>query len=147
MRPQTDLTFFLSFFLSFFLIFLLSFFLLVFRSFASPTGNGQQAAIFSSDATGATTAPIVDALSTIVGRINLNVQCSRSPDVFPFSGRRSSAMGTMSVSEALKSFSVETVIALKESNATSKAAAAGLEATSKFLAPVSDAASPLTLVA
>ena len=82
-----------------------------------------------------------------MGRINLNVQCSRSPDVFPFSGRRSSAMGTMSVSEALKSFSVETVIALKESNATSKAAAAGLEATSKFLAPVSDAASPLTLVA
>ncbi len=47
-------------------------------------------------------------------------------------------MGTMSVSEALKSFSVETVVAFKESNAVSKAVVTGLEASSKFLAPVTD---------
>ena len=35
--------------------------------------------------------PLVDSLSSIVGRININVQCGRSPDVVPFSGRRSSA--------------------------------------------------------
>ena len=51
--------------------------------------NGQQAALFTTDAAAA--APLLDALSTIVGRVNLNAQCGRSPDVVPFSGRRSSA--------------------------------------------------------
>ena len=55
--------------------------------------NGQQAAIFTSSSDSA--APLVDTLSSIVGRININAQCGRSPDVVPFSGRRSSAMGTM----------------------------------------------------
>jgi acyl-CoA reductase-like NAD-dependent aldehyde dehydrogenase len=77
-----------------------------FRDVSEVTGaikaswNGQQASIFTADAEAA--APLVDTLSTVVGRINLNVQCGRSPDVVPFSGRRSSAQGTMSVSEALR---------------------------------------------
>jgi len=53
--------------------------------------NGQQAAIFTSDAAAA--APLADALATVVGRININAQCGRSPDTVPFSGRRSSAQG------------------------------------------------------
>ncbi|KAH8051444.1 aldehyde dehydrogenase [Aureococcus anophagefferens] len=53
--------------------------------------NGQQAALFTEDPVAA--APLVDALSTIVGRVNVNMQCARGPDAFPFSGRRSSAMG------------------------------------------------------
>ena len=98
--------------------------------------NGQQAAVFTTAPDGGDAANLLDTLSTIVGRVNINVQCSRSPDVFPFSGRRSSAMGTMSVSEALKYFSVETVVAYKEDNAASAEAVKGIEAKSSFLAPV-----------
>ena len=61
--------------------------------------------------------PLLDILSTAVGRVNVNTQCGRSPDVVPFSGRRSSAMGTMSVSQALREFSIETVVAAKASPA------------------------------
>ncbi|KAH8071350.1 aldehyde dehydrogenase [Aureococcus anophagefferens] len=55
--------------------------------------NGQQAALFTEDPVAA--APLVDALSTIVGRVNVNMQCARAR-AFPFSGRRSPAMGAMS---------------------------------------------------
>ena len=96
--------------------------------------NGQQAAIFTSDAAAA--APLVDTLSTIVGRININAQCGRSPDAVPFSGRRSSAMGTMSVAEALRSFSIETVVAYPAADATSKTVAHGLDGCTRFLAPL-----------
>lgn len=96
--------------------------------------NGQQAAIFTRDPKAA--APLVDMLSTVVGRINLNAQCSRGPDAFPFSGRRSSAMGTMSVTEALRAFSVETIIAFPE-NEENCALAEGLDAAgANFLAPL-----------
>ena len=94
---------------------------------------GQQAAIFSSSA--ATAAPLIDLLSTAVGRININTQCGRSPDVFPFSGRRSSALGTLSVTEALNAFSVETVLACKE-NAVNKALVADAGSLSNFLADI-----------
>ena len=73
---------------------------------------GQQAAIFANDASDVS--PFVDMLGTVVGRINLNTQCGRSPDSLPFSGRRSSAVGTMSVTETLKAFSIETLVASKE---------------------------------
>lgn len=96
--------------------------------------NGQQASIFTNDSKAA--APLVDALSSIVGRININAQCGRSPDVVPFSGRRSSAMGTMSVCEALRSFSIETVVAYPATHATSKRVATGLDACTRFLAPL-----------
>lgn len=92
--------------------------------------NGQQAAIFTSSAE--TAAPLVDALSTIVGRINFNAACARSPDVVPFSARRSSAMGTMSVTEALRAFSIETVIAYPAKDAAAKAVCMGLESTTNF---------------
>lgn len=94
---------------------------------------GQQAAIFSTSA--ATTAPLVDLLSTAVGRININTQCGRSPDVFPFSGRRSSALGTLSVTEALNAFSIETVVAFKAVPANSDLVAEA-ETISNFLAPI-----------
>jgi len=96
--------------------------------------NGQQAALFTASAEAA--APLVDALSTIVGRININAQCGRSPDSVPFSGRRSSAMGTMSVTEALRAFSVETVVAYPAKDAASAAVAAGLDSRAAFFAPI-----------
>ena len=87
--------------------------------------NGQQASIFTSDAKAA--APLIDTLSTVVGRINLNMQCGRSPDVVPFSGRRSSAQGTMSVAEALRAFSIETVVAYSAKDKTSGSVALALD--------------------
>lgn len=48
-----------------------------------------------------------------VGRINLNSQCQRGPDTFPFSGRKDSAEGTLSVSDALRVFSIRTIVAAK----------------------------------
>jgi len=73
---------------------------------------GQQAAIFTKDV--AKCGELVDILSTTVGRINLNTQCARSPDVLPFSARRSSGLGTLSVTEALETFCVQTVVACQE---------------------------------
>ena len=96
--------------------------------------NGQQAALFTNDAEAA--APIVDALSTVVGRINLNAQCGRSPDVVPFSGRRSSAQGTMSVTEALRAFSIETVVAYTAKDEAAARVAVGLDAHAAMFAPV-----------
>jgi glyceraldehyde-3-phosphate dehydrogenase (NADP+) len=95
--------------------------------------NGQQTAIFTRSPKAA--APLVDMLSSIVGRINLNSQCSRGPDVFPFSGRRSSAMGTMSVTEALRAFSVEVLLAFPE-NDTNRTLAEGIEREAKFFQPI-----------
>merc|ERR1712032_565293 len=77
---------------------------------------GQQAAIFTSQEKGESFSELTDlldacALSTC--RVNLNVQCSRGPDCYPFAGRRSSAMGTISVTEVLRAVSVETMVASK----------------------------------
>lgn len=100
---------------------------------ARDSWNGQQAAIFTKDPHAA--APLVDMLSSIVGRINLNSQCSRGPDVFPFSGRRSSAMGTMSVTEALRAFSVEVIVAFPE-NSVNKTLAQGIQSQANFFQPL-----------
>ena len=77
---------------------------------------GQQVAIFTSEDETETTANILDKFSSVFGKININNQCGRSPDSLPFSGRRSSALGIMSVSEALKEFSIPTVVTYKDRN-------------------------------
>merc|ERR1711904_241963 len=102
---------------------------------ARDSWNGQQAAIFTKDPHAA--APLVDMLSSIVGRINLNSQCSRGPDVFPFSGRRSSALGTMSVTEAIRAFSVEVIVAFPET-ADNKRLAEGMAEEANFFQPIRD---------
>jgi len=94
---------------------------------------GQQAAIFTKSVY--TAGPLIDVLSTAVGRININTQCGRSPDSFPFSGRRSSALGTLSVTEALRTFSIETVLAGKQ-NELNDELMRGAETSSNFLAPL-----------
>jgi glyceraldehyde-3-phosphate dehydrogenase (NADP+) len=94
---------------------------------------GQQAAVFTSDAHAS--APLVDVLSTVVGRININTQCGRSPDTFPFSGRRSSALGTMSVTEAIRAFSTETVVAAKH-DAKNEGILKAYEKETRFLQPL-----------
>eukprot|EP01040_Poterioochromonas_malhamensis_P016333 gene16333-18516_t len=102
-------------------------------SYIHKTPFGQQAAVFTKDSDAAS--PLIDILSTSVGRININTQCGRSPDTLPFSGRRSSALGTMSVSEALKTFSIETVIAGKHT-VTNEEILKDLEQKTNFFSPL-----------
>lgn len=73
---------------------------------------GQQVSIFSQDADSISI--LLDTLAHQVGRINLNSQCQRSPDTFPFNGRKDSADGTLSVNEALYAFSVDSVVVTKQ---------------------------------
>ncbi|SIT40618.1 hypothetical protein BN2475_270006 [Paraburkholderia ribeironis] len=47
-------------------------------------------------------------------RVNLNSQCQRGPDVFPFAGRKDSAEGTLSATDALRAFSIRSMVAAKE---------------------------------
>jgi glyceraldehyde-3-phosphate dehydrogenase (NADP+) len=75
---------------------------------------GQQASVFGSTSRGI--AHIMDALVNQVCRININSQCQRSPDTFPFNGRKNSAEGTQSVVDALRVFSIRTVVSARESN-------------------------------
>lgn len=100
---------------------------------------GQQVSIFTNQ-DAAMASNIIDRFSSVFGKINLNSQCGRSPDTLPFSGRRSSAMGVMSVSHALKEFSVPTVIAYKENKELANTKlAADVETYSKFLQSVARA--------
>ena len=73
---------------------------------------GQQASIFSTSAD--RIAALIDPLVNQVCRVNINSQCQRGPDVFPFTGRKDSAEGTLSVSDALRVFSIRTLVAAKQ---------------------------------
>lgn len=72
---------------------------------------GQQVSIFGNDTK--TIARLIDIFSNQVGRINLNTQSQRGPDSFPFNGRKDSAEGTLSVQDALRVFSIRTLVATK----------------------------------
>lgn len=80
--------------------------------------HGQQVSIFSNNAE--EIAKLIDPLTNQVSRLNINCQCQRGPDVFPFTGRKDSAEGTLSVVDALRSFSIRTLVAAKL-NDTNKA--------------------------
>jgi glyceraldehyde-3-phosphate dehydrogenase (NADP+) len=72
---------------------------------------GQQLSIFGKDSR--RIGRLIDAFASQVGRINLNTQCQRGPDSFPFNGRKDSAEGTLSVADALRVFSIRTLVAAK----------------------------------
>ena len=93
---------------------------------------GQQVSIFTSSEHEAT-AQLIDRFSTVFGKININSQCSRSPDSAPFSGRRSSAMGVMSVMSALHEFSIPTVVSYKDDETNNEELIKGVAPHSKFL--------------
>ena len=80
--------------------------------------HGQQVSIFSSNAD--EIASLVDPLVNQVSRVNINVQCQRGPDTFPFTGRKDSAEGTLSVTAALRAFSIRSMIATKVPDANKK---------------------------
>ncbi|MEO5775432.1 MAG: NADP-dependent glyceraldehyde-3-phosphate dehydrogenase [Flavobacterium sp.] len=73
---------------------------------------GQQVSLFGKDIK--TIAPLIDTLVNLVCRVNLNSSCQRGPDVYPFTGRKDSAVGTLSIHDALRSFSIRTFVASKD---------------------------------
>lgn len=70
---------------------------------------GQQASIYGRDPV--RVGSLIDGLANQVARINLNSQCQRGPDSFPFTGRKDSAEGTLSIVDALRAFSIRTMVA------------------------------------
>ncbi|MBO9666175.1 MAG: aldehyde dehydrogenase family protein [Bdellovibrio sp.] len=76
----------------------------------SPYGN--QASLFGENPQDMGT--MIDHLSNQVCRININSQCQRGPDVYPFTGRKNSAEGTLSVYDALRAFSIRCMVAAKQ---------------------------------
>ncbi|MEO8148986.1 MAG: NADP-dependent glyceraldehyde-3-phosphate dehydrogenase [Bacteroidia bacterium] len=79
---------------------------------------GQQVSIFGTDADAISN--IIDPLVNQVCRVNINSQCQRGPDVYPFNGRKDSAEGTLSVSDALRVFSIRTLVAAKNNDLNRK---------------------------
>jgi glyceraldehyde-3-phosphate dehydrogenase (NADP+) len=104
-------------------------------SYGKDGAYGQQVSIFVSEKETKTASLLLDRFSTVFGKININSQCARSPDTLPFSGRRSSAMGVMSVKDALREFSIPTVVAYKDS-AVNTRIVQEIEAASTFLQPL-----------
>ena len=75
---------------------------------------GQQVSLFGRNIK--QIAPLVDTLVNLVCRVNLNSSCQRGPDIFPFTGRKNSAVSTLSVRDALRSFSIRTFVAAKDND-------------------------------
>ena len=79
---------------------------------------GQQVSIFGTD--DKNIAELIDPLVNQVCRVNINSQCQRGPDSYPFNGRKDSAEGTLSVSDALRVFSIRTMVASKDNELNRK---------------------------
>ena len=75
---------------------------------------GQQVSLFGRDVR--KIGPLIDILANLVCRVNLNSACQRGPDVYPFTGRKNSAVSTLSVYDALRSFSIRTFVASKDNS-------------------------------
>ena len=75
---------------------------------------GQQVSIFGTDSRNI--AKFIDAFVNQLGRININAQSQRGPDTFPFNGRKDSAEGTLSIADALRVFSMRTLVATKNTD-------------------------------
>jgi glyceraldehyde-3-phosphate dehydrogenase (NADP+) len=100
--------------------------------YVTTSDHGQQVSIFGSDP--AVIGELVDPLVNQVCRVNINCQCQRGPDVFPFAGRKDSAEGTLSVTDALRAFSIRSMVAAKQTD-SSKALLDAIvsDHTSKFI--------------
>jgi glyceraldehyde-3-phosphate dehydrogenase (NADP+) len=84
-----------------------------FFDFVAGSNYGQQASLFGNDP--AKIGALIDKLANQVCRINLNSQCQRGPDSLPFTGRKDSAEMTLSITDALRAFSIRSLVAA-ESN-------------------------------
>jgi len=76
--------------------------------------HGQQVSLFTNNAS--ELASLIDPLVNQVSRVNINCQCQRGPDTFPFTGRKDSAEATLSVPDALRAFSIRSMVATKQTD-------------------------------
>ncbi|MGM0496404.1 MAG: NADP-dependent glyceraldehyde-3-phosphate dehydrogenase [Bacteroidota bacterium] len=74
---------------------------------------GQQVSVFGKNPD--TIASLIDPLVNQTARVNINSLCQRGPDTLPFTGRKDSAKATLSVFDALRVFSIRSVVAGKNS--------------------------------
>lgn len=84
-------------------------------AYIAESNYGQQASLFGSDPE--QLAALIDPLVNQVCRVNINTKCQRGPDSFPFTGRKDSAEGTLSVHDALRAFSIRTMVAARDESA------------------------------
>jgi glyceraldehyde-3-phosphate dehydrogenase (NADP+) len=98
---------------------------------AEASDYGQQLSLFGADPK--RLGELIDPFTNLVARVNLNAQCQRGPDMFPFTGRKDSAIGTLSIYDALRSFSIRAMVAAPEKDAP-LLVALGKTQHSKFLA-------------
>ncbi len=83
-----------------------------FLEFVAESNYGQQVSLFGRDPRAL--ARLIDPLANQVCRINLNAQCQRGPDTLPFTGRKDSAEATLSISDALRCFSIRSLVATQD---------------------------------
>ena len=84
-----------------------------FLDFVTRSNYGQQVSLFGRDHE--KMARLIDALVNQVCRVNLNAQCQRGPDTLPFTGRKDSAEATLSISDALRCFSIRSLVSTQAS--------------------------------
>ncbi len=82
--------------------------------YVTESNYGQQVSLFGTNPQ--MLAELIDPLVNQVCRVNVNSQCQRGPDAFPFTGRKDSAEGTLSVSDALRVFTIRTLVAARETD-------------------------------
>ncbi len=80
-------------------------------TYMTQSDYGQQASVFGRDPDAV--ARLADRLIHHVGRVNINCQCQRSPDTIPFTGRKDSAEGSLSVSDIVQVFTVPSLVTMK----------------------------------
>jgi len=83
-------------------------------AYISESNYGQQVSLFSQNPN--SLAPLIDSLVNQVCRVNINTKCQRGPDVLPFVGRKDSAVSTLSVHDALRTFSIRTMVAFRSTD-------------------------------
>lgn len=87
-------------------------------NYVSESNYGQQVSLFSKNSK--SLAPLIDSLVNQVCRVNINTKCQRGPDVLPFVGRKDSAVSTLSVHDALRTFSIRTLVAFRSNASNDK---------------------------
>ncbi len=76
---------------------------------------------------------VVDTMAYQVGRVNINTPDKRGPDVLPFGGKKDSGMGVTNAREAVKGFTVETVVATMVSDPRNVPALQAMEGVSRVV--------------
>lgn len=82
------------------------------------SSHGMQVSIFSNDAE--EVASLIDPFVNLVSRVNINSLSQRGPDAYPFTGRKDSAEGTLSIADALRAFSIRSLVTTKINDANKK---------------------------